>query len=235
MSYVQKIGWAVSILYVMSSCRNSASNGGIESIIMRPSNTAFSDTTKMLPGDLSKLLTSLDESPESTKITVISVPSGIAAEPSIIDKTIVPSDLEALGYQKSKFIADSRWATIRYVGPESGTSSNPAGAGLTGKEQNDAQIDALGKANDSIPVVTAAWVITKVMDEHFVPILRTLPNGENILSNLKIQGAYFAPGYIPAIGKKEVDNAFVVGLQSLYLWPSSCFDTPSGPIAKFLT
>ncbi|MEY2988322.1 MAG: hypothetical protein RJB13_1843, partial [Pseudomonadota bacterium] len=116
-------------------------------------------------------------------------------------------------------LIDSRWATIRYLG------DNPAGVGLTGIQLNEAQTAALGRINDTIPVVTITETINEMMDDYFAPLLRTLPRGQEILSRIKVQGAYFSPEYNRIHSSQtERDNAYVVGLQSLFVYPNSCFD-----------
>ncbi len=214
----------VAGMQALVSCKPYQKKSEVDALLMRPAISAFPDGTAISATDLNKLTTSLEDGPEGGKVSVLSSSSGFVPEPAPVEGVTEVIDLDSLGYGRSKFLANSRWATIRYVGPNSGLASQPAGSGLSGTAQNNAQSDALGKQNDSVPVVTAAWIITKMMDEFFVPMLKTLPNGNDIISAFKIQGAYFAPGYIPQSGKPERDNAYMVGLQSLYLWPSSCFE-----------
>lgn len=182
-----------------------------------PAMNLLSPTKKSLPsGELSpdKVATLLAES----TIQPLSSRTNPVEEPPLPDGITPPLDLDALGYGSSKFIANTKWATIRFVG------DNPAGAGLTGAELNRAQIDALGTRRDTVPVVTTAQTIDEMMEQYFVPLLKTLPRGEDILSKIKIQGAYFAPGNESIT---ERDNAFVVGVQSLYIYSNSCFDKTS--------
>lgn len=169
------------------------------------------------PEDLAKFTKSLRD--ESGIFDVRTSTSGPVEEPALQGPE--NPDLERLGHGSSQFLVDSRWSTIRFLGDA------PAGAGLAGEEQDKAQIAALGKTNDTIPVVTAAWTIHHVMEEFFAPLLRRLPDGEALLKRFKVQGAYFSPTYVPAEGGVIRDNAFLVGLQSLELWPSSCFETES--------
>jgi hypothetical protein len=218
--------------YGLASCRKPLSDSQVDAVVIKPASSAFSDTDKLLPADIAKLISSLEDGPDAQKIQITSSATANAPEPEFLPGVTPSSDLDALGYGRSKMIANSRWCTIRYIGPTTGTASTPAGAGQTGKPQNDAQVAALGKENDSIPVVTAAWAVTKIMDEYFAPLLNKIPNGQNILGAFKIQGAYFAPGYTSQSGSRERDNAFLVGLQSLYLWPSSCFEISQRPDCK---
>jgi hypothetical protein len=149
-------------------------------------------------------------------------PTRAVEEPELSPDIVPPPDLDQLGYGRSKFLVDSKWATIRYVG------DFPAGAGLTGAELNRAQTEALGTDRDTTPVTTAAQTITEMMDQYFGPLLNSLPRGPEILSRIKVQGAYYAPRSGPINGTElERDNAFIVGVQSLYIYPNSCFDKTS--------
>lgn len=140
-------------------------------------------------------------------------------EPVLPREQLEPPDANALGFGGSKFLIDSRWATIRYLG------DNPAGAGLTDRQLNQAQVAALGRANDTVPVVTITQTINDMMDDYFEPLIKTLPRGPDILKRIKVQGAYFSPEYSALQpNQQERDNAYVVGLQSLYVYPNSCFD-----------
>lgn len=206
-----------------SSCRNPPTSQ-VDAVHLQPANSKFS--TAFSPGDVPALIAAISAS-EAERIQIVSSSTGAVAEPAAPGSAIAGNDLETLGYGTSKFLAHSRWATIRYRGPASGLASNPAGAGLPVAAQDVAQIAALGKENDSIPVVTAVWTITKMMDEYFTPILSKLPYGGRILSQTHVQGAYFAPGFVAPDLQIERDNAFMVGLQSLYLWPSSCHGATS--------
>jgi hypothetical protein len=173
-------------------------------------------------GELSseKIATLLAES----NLVPRSNPSAPVEEPEIPPGISLPPDADILGFGNSKFLVDSRWATVRYIG------DSPAGAGLTGNELNRSQIEALGRDNDSIPVITTAQTINEMMDQYFVPLLRSLPRGEEILSKIKVQAAYFAPRS-PSVNGSELerDNAFVIGVQSLYIHPNSCFDKINSP------
>jgi hypothetical protein len=204
-----------------ASCRKPP-DSQIEAVHLRPANSKFADAFS--PADISALLVAISTS-EAESIQIISSSSNVVAEPPVASSAIPVNDMQIVGYGASKFLAHSKWATIRYRGPSSGIAADPAGAGLTSTAQDQAQIAALGKENDSIPVVTAAWTITKMMDEYFAPILSGLPYAGRILSQTHIQGAYFAPGFTAPDLQIERDNAFMVGLQSLYLWPSSCHGT----------
>lgn len=155
----------------------------------------------------------------NSKLNPTSNLSGPVVEPNLPEGHLEPPDSLSLGFGSSKFLLDSRWATIRYLGED------PAGAGLTGKLLNDAQIAALGRINDTIPVVTITQTINEMMEKYFAPLLKTLPRGDEILSRIKVQGAYFSPEYnLANPSQTERDNAYVVGLQSLYVYPNSCFD-----------
>jgi hypothetical protein len=154
-----------------------------------------------------------------SKLTPLSDAEKPVAEPSLPDGQLEPPDSISLGMGESKFLLNSRWATIRYLG------DNPAGAGVSGKSLNDAQASALGHRNDTIPVVTMAETINEMMDNYFAPLLLSLPRGQEILSRIKVQGSYFSPEYTLTHSQlTERDNAYVVGLQSLYVYPNSCFD-----------
>ncbi|NBW81328.1 hypothetical protein EBR21_06195, partial [bacterium] len=105
-------------------------------------------------------------------------PTNPVEEPEIPSGINLPPDADVLGFESSKFLVDSRWATVRYVG------DSPAGAGLTGSELNRAQTEALGRDNDTIPVITTAQTINEMMDQYYAPLLRSLPRGEEILSKI---------------------------------------------------
>lgn len=144
-------------------------------------------------------------------------------EPNLPEGHLEPPDAMSLGFGESKFLVDSRWATIRYLG------ESPAGAGLDGKALNQAQTSALGRRNDTIPVVTITETINEMMETYFAPLLLTLPRGQEILSRIKVQGAYFSPEIdLNPSSQTDRDNAYVVGLQSLYVYPNSCFDRTDG-------
>jgi hypothetical protein len=168
-------------------------------------------------GELSpdKIAGLLSESP----LQPVSTSEGSVGEPDLPSGVSLPPDVDILGYGQSQFLLDTRWATIRYVG------DTPAGAGYTGSELNRRQKEALGTVHDSIPVITAAQTIHEMMEQYFAPMLKSLPRGDDILSRIKVQGAYFSPRsrYITETDS-ERDNAFIVGVQSLYIYPNSCFD-----------
>jgi hypothetical protein len=179
---------------------------------LAPANSKFSQDAAFSPSQVVALL-------ESTTVEPLSSSSGPVIEPPLKTGASVPPDLDRLGYGKSSFLVDTPWATIRYVG------ESPAGAGLTGKALDDAQKKALGTANDTIPVVTSALTINDMMDTYFSPLLKTLPSGNEILRQIKVQGAYYSPDHdFGESSESKRDNAFIVGLQSLYMYPSSCFD-----------
>lgn len=160
----------------------------------------------------------------SSKLSPLSNTQAAVTEPVLPEGQLEPPDAFALGFGESKFIVDSRWATIRYLG------ESPAGAGLTGKQLNDAQAGALGRTNDTIPVVTIAETIHNMMEDYFAPLLKTLPRGAELLSRIKVQGAYFSPEFnLSQPSQTERDNAYVVGLQSLYVYSNSCFDRTQAP------
>ncbi|MEY4064665.1 MAG: hypothetical protein RIR26_873 [Pseudomonadota bacterium] len=173
----------------------------------------YAPQTELKPEWIGNLLVQSELSPVSS--TKESVP-----EPPLPSGHFIPPESESLGFAQSRFLVDSKWATIRFLG------ENPAGAGLTGEALNQAQMAALGSDRDSIPVVTAAQTINSMMDDFFVPLLSELPRGEDILSRIKVQGVYLSPRYKDPDGNPtDRDNAFVVGLQSLFLYPNSCFDS----------
>lgn len=173
----------------------------------------YAPQTELKPEWISNLLT-------QSALAPISSTSEDIPEPPLPLGHFIPPEAESLGYERSRFIVDSQWATVRYLG------ENPAGAGLTGEALDRAQTAALGSERDSIPVVTAAQTINSMMDDFFVPLLKKLPRGEDILSRIKVQGVYISPRYKSTDGAPiERDNAFVVGLQSLFLYPNSCFDS----------
>lgn len=179
--------------------------------------TALSLSYPTDPGEVSveQIASLLKES----KFKPASHPTWPVDEPDLPREQLEPPDANALGFGTSKFLIDSRWATIRYLGDQ------PAGAGLTDGLLNQAQMAALGRANDTVPVVTITQTINDMMDHYFEPLMKTLPRGPDILRRIKVQGAYFSPEY-SAIhsSQQERDNAYVVGLQSLYVYPNSCFD-----------
>jgi hypothetical protein len=154
-----------------------------------------------------------------SKLQPISDSKSPVKEPELPSGINPPADADALGFGQSKFLVDSRWATVRFIGED------PAGAGLTGAELNIAQLQGLGTVSDTVPITTTVQTINEMMENYFVPLINSIPRADDILSKIKIQGAYFAPRTKNFDGSEpERDNAYVVGLQSLYLYPSSCFD-----------
>ena len=152
------------------------------------------------------------------KLEPVSSLSGPVAEPPLAPHMGPSIDPEKYGEGNSQFLVDSRWATVRFIGP------NPAGAGLTGAALNKAQMDALGNSNDTIPVITAAITINEMMDKFFSPLLSSLAGGKEILEQIKVQGAYFSPEYNQAERlDSNYDNAFIYNLQTLLIYPNSCF------------
>lgn len=191
-------------------------------LALRPAKDLFPAGTPFQATNVQSLLASVD-------YEVRAPAQGPAPEPEGFEDVlgVFPSQAEKLGVGRAPFLAASRWAVVRYLGP------SPAGKGLKGKALEDAQRAALGAPNDTIPVVTAVATITKMMDDYFAPLLARLPGGQDILSQLRVQGAYFAPHYVPPENSDnepsndfEVgrDNAFVTGLQSLEIYPSGCFE-----------
>jgi len=182
---------------------------------LRPAKALFPGDKDFSPADVEKLL-------ETVSVKIVAPASGAAAEPDIPEGVVFPVNEDyarEMGIGSSPFLVDSRWATIRYLG------ESPAGAGLQGAALNAAQKAALGKKNDTIPVVTTAVTINRMMDGYFAPLLQRVPGGRDLLPRIKVQGAYFSPTYSPRAGESlQRDNAFVVGLQSLTIYPSSCFD-----------
>ena len=146
-------------------------------------------------------------------------------EPPLPPGVAVPTDLEQLGYGRASLIAHSKWSTIRYLG------ERPAGYGLEHGAVQAAQRLALGNPNDVLPVATSAAVIHAMMEEYFAPLLSELPGGQAIAQGIHVQGAYVSPTFNPHDGYRiDFDNAFVVGLQSLYIYPSSCYHRPNPTI-----
>lgn len=195
---------------------------GLRALQLKPAISQFGDDVTLKPEQILDLLSESGVEPRT---------SAWASRPVVESppppEVVLPTDLDKLGYNASQFLVDSRWATIRFLGAE------PAGAGLSGQALSDAQRKALGTARDTVPVVTAAITIQRMMDDYFVPLLKALPGGEEILPRIKVQGAYFAPGFSWSDGTKpERDNAYIIGLQSLYLYPSSCFDKPGDAACK---
>jgi hypothetical protein len=167
---------------------------------------------ELTPEKIAALLTETSFQPISDKNNPVQ-------EPELPAGINLPSDSDSLGFGQSKFIVDSRWATVRYIGDE------PAGAGLSGTELNLAQLQNLGSIRDTIPITTTVQTINEMMDNYFVPLIKSIPRADEILAKVKVQGAYFAPrSKTPDGTEPERDNAYVVGVQSLYLYPSSCFD-----------
>jgi hypothetical protein len=145
-----------------------------------------------------------------------------AAEPYAPGDRRYPQEPESVGYNRASLIVDSKWATMRYLG------ESPVGHGASPDELNGLIRNGLGRPNDILPVTTAVFTINEMMERYFVPLLRTLPQGGAILEKLHIDGAYFSPTLRFAEGRdREFDNAFVVGLQSLMVYPSSCFNRPN--------
>jgi hypothetical protein len=175
----------------------------------------FAQASELKPENIATLLA-------ESKLVPISDTNQPVAEPELPVGFFEPPDAAALGFGRSKFLVDSRWATVRYLG------ENPAGAGLNGAELNKAQLMALGSDRDTIPVITAVQTINDMMENYFVPLMRKIPRGDDLLARIKVQGAYFSPRYQPDDGSTpERDNAFVIGVQSLFLYPNSCFDKSS--------
>lgn len=172
----------------------------------------FANSIELKPENIQNLLAESNYTPTSSQNSPVK-------EPELPPGHVEPPEAEALGFGKSYFVVDSPWATIRFIG------ENPAGVGLSGAELSKAQMQALGSEKDTIPVITAAQTINDMMNEYFAPLLRGLPRGEDILSRVKVQGAYYSPRHLNPDGTlPERDNAFIFGVQSLLLYPSSCFD-----------
>lgn len=179
---------------------------------IQPAVHKFSSEQRFKPEQVRELLQATKFEPKSHATLPI-------AEPPWPAEASLPVDLDRLGRNKSHFVVDSRWALIRFLGP------SPAGAGLTGEALNKAQQDALGTKFDSLPVTTAAATINLMMDSYFAPLLSAIPGGEALLPRIKVQGAYFSPLYESTADLPlEFDNAFVVGLQSLQIFPNLCFE-----------
>lgn len=188
------------------------SDEAFRALVLQPSNALFPNSKTMNPTDIRQLVQESSLEPQSS-------PNGAVAEPQIPDGHSIPPEADALGFGSSQFLVDTRWATIRFVGPA------PAGIGLSGEALNLAQLDALGLRNDSIPVITTAATVTEMMDKFFVPLFEVLPGFAQLLEGIKVQGAYFSPDHRPSNGEViPRDNAYVVGLQSMFVYPSSCFE-----------
>ncbi len=224
---LSKVGISIAITTLATCCVLVGAalpwinaNQSMRALVLKPAPAKNDGESNFKPEDVKKLLVSIPFQAQS-------VSKGFVTEAPWREGTIPPLDLDTLGYNKSTFLADNRWATIRFIGPD------PAGAGLTGDAFNIAQTQALGLKNDSIPVTTAAYTIEQMMEKFFAPILLQIPGGEEILPRIKINGAYFSPLYeSTAEVPLEHDNAFIVGLQSLYIYPSSCFETTAEPQCK---
>ncbi|MFZ9518950.1 MAG: hypothetical protein ACO3A4_00580 [Silvanigrellaceae bacterium] len=198
----------------------SSQNQKMPAMVILPPAKKLGTQGELSSDKISALLAEVNLVPRSSNTTPVD-------EPDVPVGISLPPDADVLGFGSSKFLLDTRWATVRYIG------DSPAGAGLSGNELNRAQIEALGRDNDSIPVTTTAQTINEMMEQYFAPLLRSLPRGEEILSKVKVQAAYFAPRS-PSIngGEVERDNAFVVGVQSLYIHPNSCFDKTSAAVCN---
>ena len=184
-------------------------------LALRPAASLFKSEETLTPEKILQLL-------QASDVKVRSVSQGYVTENEQAAGVPAPLDWTQVGYARSPFIAEGKWSTIRFLGPQ------PAGAGLATKEMEAAQKQKLGTAQDTTPVVTAAWTIDKMMEEFFAPLLSRLPNGTGILSRIRIQGVYYSPLAFEAENEPpQYDNAFIVGLQSMRLFPSSCFD-PKG-------
>jgi hypothetical protein len=150
-----------------------------------------------------------------------------AAEPYSPGDRRYPQDPESVGYNRASLIVDSKWATIRYLG------ESPVGQGANDEALNALIRNGLGRPNDILPVTTAVYTINEMMERYFSPLLRSLPQGKAVLEKLHIDGAYFSPTLRFAEGRdREFDNAFVVGLQSLMVFPSSCFNRPNYELCR---
>lgn len=195
-------------------------NRKMQAISLLPPAKKLGNQGELTPDKIAGLLS---ESP----LQPISSSEGVVSEPDVPSGVSLPPDVDILGYGQSQFLVDTRWSTIRYVG------ETPAGAGYTGSELNRRQRDALGTVHDSIPVITTAQTIHEMMEQYFAPLLRSLPRGDDILSRIKVQGAYFSPRsrYITETDS-ERDNAFIVGVQSLYIYPNSCFDKANSVVCS---
>lgn len=208
---------AVAIFFFLTS---PSSQPKMPALGLLPPAKKLGTQGELTPDKISALLNESSFQPISSSTSVVQ-------EPDLPAGVSLPNDVDILGYGNSKFLVDTKWATIRFVG------DSPAGAGLTGAELNRAQMDALGSVRDTIPVVTTAQTITEMMEQYFAPLLRTLPRGDDILARIKVQGAYFSPRSAFANNPdSERDNAFIMGVQSLYIYPNSCFDKTSADICS---
>jgi hypothetical protein len=211
-------------LLAAGGCRNTgngeeSATSKPDSLRVMPAGINYPNGETFKAGDVPDLLKHMeDDAKDATELKIISSATTTVEEPDLVPNAVVPSDLKVLGYKQSRFLVDSRWATIRFLG------DNPAGAGKSGPDMDEAQRQAFGKRNDTTPVITAAWTVNRIMRDFFVPMLESIPTGKEVLKAFKIQGAYFAPGFSPSEGRTERDNAFITGLESLYIWPSSCFE-----------
>jgi hypothetical protein len=189
----------------------------LSALAMQPAISLFSKDEFLNKEKLEKLLFSPELDVKSDKNAFVPEKELNAAVPAPLDWTQV-------GYGRSSFVVSGKWSTIRYLGP------GAAGAGLPKKEMEDAQRQKFGTSTDSIPVLTAAWTIERMMTDFYAPLLSKLPNGKRALSRIHVQGAYYSPlSFESEAETPQFDNAFIVGLQSLRLFPHSCFDTKSIP------
>jgi hypothetical protein len=131
------------------------------------------------------------------------------------------SQLARAGFGQASLLVRSPWITMRYLG------ERPAGFQVTGEDFATAAIQGFGSPNDVLPVTTAAQTVHDMMENYFAPLLRTLPQGQRVLSGLHVQGGYFSTTYNPPDDfRLDFDNAFIIGLQTLVVYPSSCFHRP---------
>lgn len=194
----------------------------LKALGLLPTNAKYADSVLIKPEDIKKLLVKFNYEP------VFETSSGPAVEPALPAGFELPADVDNLGYNAAKMLIDTRWATVRYMG-----ATAPAGKGLKGEDFEKAQRDAFASANDSTPVFTAAWTINEMMDKYFVPLMESIALLADIPGRVKVQASYFSPNFKYANGALVGrDNAYVVNLQSMYIYPSSCFDDPRAPGCK---
>lgn len=175
--------------------------------------------------------------PARLSIMLPSVPGGFIAEPK--EKVnLSERDRFRIGFNQATLIMKSPWITMRYLGerPDFRGLLNPEGTSevrpdfTVGPELSQALNSSLGKPNDISPVVISAGTVHNMMENYFKPLLQDLPTGRSAIKKLHVEGAYFSPTYNPSDNYRiDYDNAFIVGEQLLFVYPSSCFHMPSQP------
>lgn len=154
------------------------------------------------------------------------------AEPLPGREQPAPPDPSLVGWGHASLIVSSPWITMRLLGDRPYLGEGETETAI----KRAAQL--LGDPLDVVPVFTSAQTVTDMMNDYFVPLLRRVPGASDIMSRIHVDGVYLSPTHnLRVRDSSDFDNAFVVGSQSLVVYPSSCFHRSATEICEppFLT